>query len=137
MKLEPEVLGDEAEGSVFGRANLVPTKVAGRVALRVAGVVGQGDVEEDAATDGLAVGGRVGRRMVGGSVERAFGGLLVGGCLPPMEAVEYLLTLAIGLVARRPLGGPSDPLDGLGSIADHGEVEGRQWRSLQRRRREA
>lgn len=38
MKLEPQVLGDEAEGSVFGCANLVSSEMIDGVAILVSGV---------------------------------------------------------------------------------------------------
>ena len=38
MKLKPQVLGDEAEGSVFGGANLIACEVIDGVAILVFGI---------------------------------------------------------------------------------------------------
>ena len=50
VELEPQVLGDETDGCVFGGSNLVSHELRSGMTFFVARILGQWHVEEDTAT---------------------------------------------------------------------------------------
>jgi hypothetical protein len=74
VELEPQVLGNETDGCVFGGSNLVSHELRSRMTFFVARILGQWHVEEDTATsDSSGTDSRsvpLDSRLVESSVER-------------------------------------------------------------------
>lgn len=124
LELKPQILRNEAEGRILGRADLVPLELGAGPAMLIPGIGWQGNVEEDPSPHvrGLAavlVGlGSFGRHR--GAVDRlrpARFPLLRARGGPPVETVDDLVALASSAVARLSLRRPSDALDRRGHMA--------------------